>query len=113
MPMKRDWTRNAVRIAIIVVTFGVTLVPGIAGAQTTGNQFSLQVDGLACPFCTYGIEKRLNAIDGIEHIKIDIALGRVTVTMRAGKTLDEATAGKAVAAAGFTMRSFSTKAAGK
>lgn len=91
----------------------LVLVTGISQAQEARQHYALQVDGLACPFCAYGIEKRLSAVDGVAEVKIDIASGTVTVTMRAGKTLDKASADKAVAAAGFTMRSFAAKASGK
>lgn len=85
---------------------------GVAQARNGGREYAFQVDGLACPFCAYGIEKRLNAVDGVAELKIDIASGTVTVIMVEGKTLDEATATKAVAAAGFTLRSFTARNSG-
>lgn len=94
-------------LSIALIAFGI--MASIAHAQNSGAAYTLRVDGLACPFCAYGIEKRLNAIDGVTAVTIDIASGTVTVIMRAGETLDETTAAKAVAAAGFTMRSFSPK----
>ena len=33
-------------------------------AWAAGAVHRFQVDGLACPFCSYGIEKQLNAIPG-------------------------------------------------
>ena len=98
-------------LSTAIVAF--VLIAGIARAQEPGRQYSLKVDGLACPFCAYGVEKRLNAVDGVAKVEIDIASGAVTVIMRAGKTLDETTAGKAVASAGFTMRSFVARSLGK
>ncbi|MDP3844563.1 MAG: heavy-metal-associated domain-containing protein [Oxalobacteraceae bacterium] len=68
--------------------------------------YQLRVDGLACPFCAYGIEKKLNAIEGVQRIDVDIASGAVAVTMAEGATLDEAAAKKAVKEAGFSLRKF-------
>lgn len=76
------------------------------GAMAAQAAWQLRVDGLACPFCAYGIEKKLNAIKGVERVEVDIAAGTVTVTMTEGATLDEATASKAVREAGFTLRGF-------
>ena len=70
-----------------------------------GNQYALGVDGLACPFCAYGIEKKLSAIDGVEDIETDIKGGRVVITLADGKTLSEEVARQAVKDAGFTLRS--------
>ena len=66
----------------------------------------MQADGLACPFCAYGIEKQLGAIEGVDSVETEIRSGTVVITMAEGSYLDEAAARKAVEAAGFTMRSF-------
>ncbi len=68
--------------------------------------YRLYVDGLACPFCAYGVEKKVGGLDGVEKIDIDIDGGIVAVTLAAGATLDEATAKQAVDEAGFTLRKF-------
>ena len=68
--------------------------------------YKLYVDGLACPFCAYGVEKKVGGLDGVEKIEIDIDGGIVTVTLAGGATLDEATAKQAVDEAGFTLRKF-------
>ncbi len=65
-----------------------------------------QVDGLACPFCSYGVEKQLKAITGVSSIKISIKTSTVTVTMKDGTRLTRAQADQAVKDAGFTMRDF-------
>ena len=75
-------------------------------AQGAKDVYSIQVDGLACPFCAYGIEKRLRTVDGVLAVEIDIGSGRVTVIMHEGARLDEETARRAVRSAGFTMRDF-------
>lgn len=67
---------------------------------------SFKVDGLACPFCSYGVEKQLKAIPGVSGIKISIKTSTVTVTMKDGMKLTKTQADRAVKAAGFTMRNF-------
>lgn len=71
------------------------------------NQYVLGVDGLACPFCAFGIEKRLNKVDGVTGVEVDIGDSVVRVTLQAGKTLTEEQARQAVDEAGFTLRSYS------
>ena len=70
------------------------------------TQYQLRVDGLACPFCAYGIEKELNRTEGVAGIAIDINAGIVTVTMAEGATMTEAKADRIVKDAGFTLRAF-------
>ena len=75
-------------------------------AQETKPAYTVDVDGLACPFCAYGIEKQLSAIEGVATVDTDIKTGSVTVTMQPGSMLAEDAARKAVEAAGFTIRGF-------
>lgn len=89
--------RTAMAVSLLVVT---------AVALAAGPSYRLAVDGLACPFCAYGIEKKLNALDGVERLETNIEDGSVIVTMQDGVTLDEVQAQKAVKAAGFSLRKF-------
>ncbi len=79
---------------------------GAVPAQETHSVYAVGADGLACPFCAYGVEKQLTRIENVEAVETDLAKGVVLVTMAAGAELDEETAKNAVEAAGFTMRGF-------
>ena len=88
------------------------VVLGATAAYAVTQTYRLRIDGLACPFCAYGIEKQLNRIEGVKTLDTDIRSGLVTLTMTDGATLDEATARRAVEAAGFTLRGFEPVQAG-
>lgn len=75
-------------------------------AYAAGPRYRIEVAGLACPFCAYGIEKKLNAVEGVERLETNIKEGTVIVTMKDGVTLDKATAEQAVKDAGFTLNGF-------
>lgn len=81
-------------------------------ALAAGPSYQIEVAGLACPFCAYGIEKKLSAIDGVDRVETNIKAGTVTVTMKDGAGLDKATAERAVKRAGFTLKGFKPVAAG-
>ncbi len=68
--------------------------------------YKLYVDGLACPFCAYGVEKKVGGLTGVEKVEIDIENGLVAVTLADGATLTETAAKQAVDEAGFTLRKF-------
>jgi len=90
-----------IRTAVLALAL---LLPVAAVAAQT--QYRLQVDGLACPFCAYGIEKELTRTDGVADIDVDINAGIVTVTMAEGATMTEDRAQRIVEDAGFTLRDF-------
>lgn len=85
--------------------FAICLLAWSLTAVAAGTQYVMRVDGLACPFCAYGIEKKLQAIDGVEHIDVDLDRGLVTVDVRQGVELGEPQMTRLFRDAGFTYRS--------
>lgn len=105
---------TVVRPARVLGVLLAALLTGylLSGQNTVaggGAVYILQADGLACPFCAYGIEKQLTRFDGVESAETDIESGTVVVTMSPGATLTEAAAKRAVEAAGFTLGGFRQK----
>ena len=91
-------------LRIWAILLGLFIFP--AFAQEGGATYDLGINGLSCPFCSYGIEKELSKIEGIEKITVDIAKAVVRVRMRDEMTLTEVVAKKAAKDAGFSLRSF-------
>lgn len=74
------------------------------------THYEMRVDGLACPYCAYGIEKKLSAIDGVQNLDVDLENGLVSVDVSDGVVLSEADMKQLFNDAGFTYRSMSTRA---
>ena len=68
-------------------------------------QYNLRVDGIACPFCAYGIEKKLLQTKGVASVTFDLEKGLVVVKVKEGVILSEAQLEQLVSDAGFTLRS--------
>ena len=92
--------------AFFLAVFLVTAVAWSGAVLAVSHVYRLYVDGLACPFCAYGIEKKLSSLKGVGKLAFDMEAGVVTVTMADGADLDEAVARQAVKQAGFTLRGF-------
>ncbi len=65
---------------------------------------TVRVDGLACPFCAYGLEKKLKKIEGVEKLEIKRNDGLVTLYYKADAKIDKQIIDKKVMEAGFTPR---------
>jgi len=78
----------------------------LPAAAAEGGRYRLQVNGLSCPFCAYGIEKKLGAMEGVQKVEVQLDEGAVIVHTRAGTELTEEAARKAVEAAGFGLQGF-------
>ena len=94
-------------------SYGRTFLPLVAGFMFmstayvwAGTTHRVGVDGLACPFCAYGIEKQLRAIPGVKSVRVSVKSGTVIVSMKDGAKLSRAMASRAVRNAGFSLRSF-------
>ncbi len=79
-------------------------------ALAAGTLYVMRVDGLACPYCAYGIEKKLNKVDGVEKIDVDLNKGLVTVTVADGVKLSDEQMTQLFNDAGFTYRSMTETA---
>ncbi len=64
----------------------------------------LRVDGMVCPFCAYGLEKRLREIAAIDSVIVRLSDGFVLIREKEGHQTTEVTLQKIVTKAGFTLR---------
>jgi len=90
---------TAVLAVLFILTFNASFVS--AGQQ---QKVTLRVDGLACPFCAYGMEKKLKRIENLEKLDIKINDGLVILLFKEGAKIDKALITKKVKEAGFTPR---------
>ncbi len=66
---------------------------------------AIKTTGLAAPFITYGLEKKLGRLKGVKGIVIKARIGKVTVTFADKKFYDKEGLEKLVKEAGFTPKS--------
>ncbi len=97
---KRTNMRKLISLMILTLFWSATLF-------AAGTQYNLRVDGLSCPFCAYGIEKKLIRTEGVESVAFDLEKGLVIVKVEEDVTLTEAQLKQLVDDAGFTLRSLS------
>ena len=64
----------------------------------------MRVDGLACPFCAYGLQKKLEALDATAEVDIRLNEGLVLVSLKPEQTVSDEVLTKAVKDAGFVVR---------
>lgn len=69
------------------------------------------VEGLACPFCVYGLEKHLRKLTGVMTVETDLGKGQTTLDLAADAKVTEEAIRKAVRDAGFTVGKIEWKAA--
>ena len=99
--------------ALLLLAFSVAFTAGPAVAAV--EQVSVRIDGLACPFCAYNIEKRVKTLDGVDRdarIVTSVANGTATFPWKPGVAFDPAVVRKAIRQAGFTPRELTVTVTG-
>ena len=89
-------------IIVLCVLFFTALT-----VQAQTDQFTLRVEGLGCPFCAYGLEKKFKDVKGIKNVKIDIQTGKMTFNVPAANGLKLTDADARVSKAGYTAKGIS------
>jgi copper chaperone CopZ len=84
----------------LLVTGIAFTVPTAAQEQTT--KVLVQVDGLSCPFCSFGLEKKLKKLEGVEAVTIKPDEAVVELVLKPGAVIHQNKIREAVVAGGFT-----------
>ncbi len=62
----------------------------------------IDVAGMTCTFCAYGIEKNLGKLDGVDKAEVSLELKKARVTMKPGVSADEVRIREVIRDGGFT-----------
>lgn len=86
----------------LLLLFSLTM----AVAQNQRDVYQVQVDGLGCPFCAYGLEKKFKEFKGIKKITIDIDSGDFRFEYPADNPLTADQVVSQVEKAGYTPKTW-------
>jgi len=93
-----SWKNMASGLVLIFVL----LSPGEVMAQMPGQKILIHVNGLACPFCDFGLSKALKKLKGVDNAELDLNEGLVELTLKPGQTVSKEVIKQTVEDAGFT-----------
>ncbi len=98
---KNKTMKYIIIVLLAALSLGVNNHP--ANAQSMDRDFfTVQVDGLGCPFCAYGLEKKFKELKGIKETNIEMETGIFTFTYPSEKALDMEAVSNQVDEAGYT-----------
>lgn len=104
-PGYRQAPRLAVLLSALLVGFGLLAAagPSAHAAEWPSNAYVLRIDGLACPYCGYGIEKQFTRQAGVQGTEIDIDKGVVVVSVETGTRFSDEELKQIVHDSGFEL----------
>ena len=98
-------------MAVVTIAFMLTIYSSHVAAQSQESKLDgkdiyvkIKVDGLACSFCAYGLEKKLKKYQNAKDIEVNLQEGLAIFRVPGDKKPDEKKLKELVADAGFTAR---------
>lgn len=71
-------------------------------AAAEAAHLKVQVKGMTCPFCAYGLDKRLRKLEGVERSRIEVDKGEAWLELKKGAAIQPDQIAQAVKKEGFT-----------
>jgi copper ion binding protein len=106
-----------VRTSLIALSAVAVLLPAGssagAAAKACHDKAVVAVNGMACPFCAYGLRKELLTLPGVKDVQVDLNKSQATIAVDQGCEVKDADLEQAVKKAGFTPGSVQCEAAKK
>ena len=100
--------RTNLTLSLLTLFFSIVVSTAISAQEQAEQEertyVKIQVDGLSCPFCAYGLEKKLKEIEGAKDIYIDVKDGYATLNVPKESQPAKEVLEKVVKDAGFTAR---------
>lgn len=94
------------RALYVFLTLAMFLSPLVGWAN---EKITVEVSGLSCPFCAFGLEKKLKQLPGAEKVTIKVNEGKAEIDVAEGKKITREQVEQAVREAGFTPGKVSTQ----
>jgi len=100
--MTNKFKKKGLLVLLLMLSIAVSTT---VNAQTNAQELAyakVEVKGLACPFCAYGLEKKLTEEHGIVSIKIDVEEGLAYLSVLKSQQPTKEVIEQIVIDAGFT-----------
>jgi len=96
--------RVLIIMGFLPLAAGFPVLAQETNSHDSAQQIIVRVDGASCPFCAFGLEKRLGHLEGVAQVRIEMKDGKAIVILKKGAKVSEQALRQAVNEAGFTPR---------
>lgn len=101
-----------IKTLLFITSLFVTSLICYSPASAQIEQATMQVDGMTCPFCIYGIEKKLKSVDEVKDAEANLRSATVDITFKENAVISIKRLDKAVDDSGFTPGELRIEASG-
>ncbi len=94
----------------VLAAFTLVAVARPAASQVT--RATAAVEGMACPFCAFGVEKKLKQVRGVATVEVQMEAGTAELSAAQGASIEVGQIPQAIRKAGFTPGKLEVTASG-
>ena len=98
-------------LAAVLLALLLVLPPSAGRAEILYSE--LRINGLVCPFCAFGIEKKLRNVEGVERVTVLLDEGVVQLEFAERNAVTFGELRDAVSAAGFELAGLKVEVRGR
>ena len=84
----------------------------ILPAQAQIQKVVVEIEGMTCPFCNFGVEKILDKVDGVQKVAVDLKKGAAVLNAKPKESIHIDQIHPAIKKAGFKVLSIRLEAVG-
>ena len=98
--------KNTVKQSGLPILFLFFLLTTTIKAQTSDRELvyiKIEIKGLACPFCAFGMEKELKKVTGVRNVEIELTEGLAYISTPKKQQPTREALEKIIEEAGFTV----------
>lgn len=96
----------------VPVLMALLLAALVHPASAQVSRATVAVEGLACPFCAFGVEKKLRQVRGVATVEVHMGDGTAELAAVEGASIDISQIPEAIREAGFTPGRLAIEAVG-
>ena len=74
-----------------------------AAPEQEPRQIEVTILGMSCPFCAYGVQQKLQRLEGVEDLEVELSTGLATLTLTEEADISNELLQETVKVAGFEV----------
>ena len=90
-------------ILIISNSYSTTVNAQTAPSEQERIYVKIEIKGMACPYCAFGMEKELKKVAGVDNVEIELKKGLAYISTPISQKPTKKSLEKIIANAGFTV----------
>ncbi len=102
--MTQIFSKKILGFSILLISFMfATTIKAQTKAAQSSVYIKIEIKGMACPYCAFGMEKELKKVAGVENVEIELKEGLAYISTPTNQKPSKESLEKIIVNGGFTV----------